>query len=199
MIDIRIEIDDSKVRAAFTDWENKIPKLHRVMIGRIAERIVGNCKQYWLTGQSLHVRSGLLRTSISYARQGDYAVIVGTNVPYGRIHEHGGDIVAKRTKYLAIPVDPIAQGRKPRTIPGLFFIPSKLGGGVLAMRPMFTSRRRGNTGGAMVIMYVLKHSVWIPQRPYLRPAIDYTLYSGQAEEIGENTVKEFITAEWGRS
>lgn len=67
------------------------------------------------------------------------------------------------------------------------------------MRPMFTSRRRGNTGGAMVIMYVLKHSVWIPQRPYLRPAIDYTLYSGQAEEIGENTVKEFITAEWGRS
>ena len=199
MIDIRIEVDDKQLRAAFTDWEKRLPLLNSLILRRIAERTVSNCKQYWLTGQSLHVRTGLLRQSISYRMEGSYAVIVGTNVPYAHIHEAGGDIFPRRGKYLAIPMHASAKGHSPRDFPDIFPIRLKDGRLFLARRPMFLTRRRANTGGAIVMMYALKRSVHIPSRPYLRPSIDYTLYSGQAEEIGKRTAEEFIEAEWKKA
>jgi phage gpG-like protein len=51
--------------------------------------------EHKLSGQVLHVRSGTLRRSITYAiRETDAAItgIVGTNLEYAAIHEYGGVI-----------------------------------------------------------------------------------------------------------
>jgi len=199
MLDYRIEIDDTKVRAAFDDWLKKIPRMHNIVLRRIAERVVGNSKQYFLTGQALHVRTGLLRKSISYVMDGNFSVRIGSNIPYARIHEYGGTIVPRHGKYLAIPLDQMAQGKSPRAFTDLFPIRSSDGRLFLARRPIWLARNKANRGGAMVLMYALKRSVTIPRRPYLRSALDYTFASGQAQDIAARTVEEFITAEWGKS
>ncbi len=51
--------------------------------------------QQKLSGQVLHVRTGLLRSSINYRIQDTSVAVtatVGTNVKYARIHEYGGTI-----------------------------------------------------------------------------------------------------------
>ncbi len=51
--------------------------------------------EHKLSGQVLHVRSGTLRRSITYAmHEDDEAIvgIVGTNLEYAAIHEYGGTI-----------------------------------------------------------------------------------------------------------
>jgi hypothetical protein len=199
MIGFAIDIDDTEVRAAFDDWPRKIPRLHNMVLRRIGERCVGNAKQYWLTGQSLHVRTGKMRNTVTYKMDGNFMVIVGSNAPQGAIHEFGGVILPRRAKYLAIPMNAQAEGKSPRAFPDLFPIRSKDGRLFLARRPMFIARRKANTGGAVVFMYALKRSVTMPRRPWLSPAIHYTFESGQAQDIATRTTREFITAEWGKN
>ena len=84
-------------------------------------------------------------------------VIIGTAIEYAAIHEFGGTIVPKRARYLAIPVGS--------------YTGSPLEHGDLQMR----ETRGGNlvmVDGAGNVQYVLKTSVTIPARPYLRPAAD---------------------------
>lgn len=95
------------------------------------------------------------------------AIFVGTDKIYARIHEFGGTIKAKRGKYLAIPVGDLKGS--PRKY-DLAFVPSKRGGGVLI-----------DDGGE--VQYVLKESVYIPPRPYARPAVDENKQQ-VAQEIG---------------
>lgn len=84
------------------------------------------------------------------------AIFVGTDKIFGTIQEFGGTVKAKVGKYLAIPVGSLKGS--PRQY-DLAFVPSKAGGGVLI-----------DDGG--VVQYVLKESVYIPPRPYARPAVD---------------------------
>jgi HK97 gp10 family phage protein len=81
----------------------------------------------------------------------------GTDAPYAAIHEYGGVIRAKKSKYLAIPVGTYKDS--PRNHPQLKL--SKTAGGTLLLR---------SPGGT--IQYVLRKSVEIPARPYMRPAWD---------------------------
>ncbi len=199
MIEYEIEIDDREVKKAFSDWTRKIPRLHGMILRRIGERVVSNVAQYWLTGQALHVRTGRFRRSINYRMDGNFLVLIGTNAPQGHIHEHGGIILPRTAKYLAIPMHKSAEGHSPRDFPDLFPIRLKSGGFYLARRPMFVSRRRANVGGVMVFMYALKKYVTMPSRPYLGPAIAYTFVSGQANDLATRTTREFITAEWGKN
>ena len=84
------------------------------------------------------------------------SVYVGTNVEYAAIHEFGGTVTAKQSKYLAIPVGTYTGS--PRDHEDL--------------KP-----RRSANGWVMVdasgaVQYVLKASVTVPAQPYLRPALD---------------------------
>lgn len=95
---------------------------------------------------------------------------IGTDLEYGAIHEFGGTIRPKTAKYLAIPVGDYMGS------------PSK--------HPDLKLRKTRNGNLVLVspsgqVQYVLKASVEIPARPYLRPAID---------EHGGEAVQEMGTA-----
>lgn len=85
------------------------------------------------------------------------AVDIGTNVEYAALHEFGGTVQAKSSKYLAIPVG--SYKGSPRKHNDLRV--RKTGGGNLVM-----------VDEAGVVQYVLKTSVTVPAQPYLRPAAD---------------------------
>lgn len=82
---------------------------------------------------------------------------VGTNLAQAPIHEFGGTIQAKDSKYLAVPVGT----RRGSPLKHSDLRVRKTAGGNLVMV---------DEGG--IVQYVLKKSVEIPARPYLRPAAD---------------------------
>jgi phage gpG-like protein len=82
--------------------------------------------------------------------------LIGTNLVYAALHEYGGIVTPKNAKYLAIPVNG-ATG-SPRDRADLKLIKARSGSLVLV-----------DESG---VQFVLKDSVTIPARPYLRPAMD---------------------------
>ena len=83
-----------------------------------------------------------------------------TDVGYALIHELGGTIVPKRAKFLTVPVtDSARRAGSPRNMSGLRYAKSKGGQPVLVDK-------------AGRLQYLLRKSVTIPARPYLRPAAD---------------------------
>lgn len=93
--------------------------------------------------------------------------VIGTwgvqDVEYALIHELGGVIEPKNTKYLAIPMTSLARkAGSPRNLTNLAFVQSLKG------QPMLVDDESGE------VHYLLRLSVTIPARPYLRPAGDAT-------------------------
>lgn len=103
------------------------------------------------------------------------AVDVGTNLDYGAIHEFGGTIKPKNAKYLAIPVG--SYTGSPLKYSDLKV--KKTGRGNLVLL---------DAGGR--VQYVLKASVEIPARPYLRPALDEK--GAEAEQEMGAAFKELV-------
>jgi hypothetical protein len=111
-----------------------------------------------------------LRSSIrSFVRRGPELVLTAGNrqVKYARTQEFGARIQAKRSRYLAIPLDAartaagVARWPGPRSVPGLFFIRSKAGNPLLVVRD----------GDGIRPMFALKERVTIKAQPYMRPAM----------------------------
>jgi phage gpG-like protein len=82
---------------------------------------------------------------------------IGTNLVYAAIHEFGGVIKPKTRKYLAVPVGTYKGSPLRHNDLKL----RKTNGGSLVL-----------VDGGNAVQYVLKTSVEIPARPYLRPAYD---------------------------
>ena len=103
--------------------------------------------------RSIHME--VVKSSSSYVE-----IAIGTDLESAPIHEFGGTIRAKNVKFLAIPLTEEAQQYvSPRNFPReLHYVPAK-GGGVLM----------DENDDAH---YLLRKSVTIPARPYLRPAAD---------------------------
>lgn len=103
--------------------------------------------------RSIHME--VVKRSSSYAE-----VAIGTDLESAPIHEFGGTITPKTAKFLAIPVTEEAQQYvSPLNFPReLHFVLGKTGG--VLMDENDTAH------------FVLKKSVTIPARPYLRPAAD---------------------------
>ncbi|PKN91104.1 MAG: hypothetical protein CVU44_21035 [Chloroflexi bacterium HGW-Chloroflexi-6] len=99
---------------------------------------------------------------------------IGTNLEYAPIHEYGGTIRAKKGKYLAIPIG----GMKDSPVGKNLHLTKTSGGTLLLV----------DDGGQA--QYVLKESVTIPARPYLRPAYDANQAKAQ-EAIGK-VLKQLI-------
>lgn len=86
-----------------------------------------------------------------------------TGADYALIHELGGVIEPKNSKFLAIPVTDLARkAGSPRNLVGLAYVQSIKG------QPMLVDEESGE------VHYILERSVTIPARPYLRPAGDAT-------------------------
>lgn len=82
------------------------------------------------------------------------------------VHEFGATITAKK-KYLAIPLQKKYRNVSPRSVSGLFFVPSKSGnGGTLCL-----SKGKGKKA-KVEACYWLTKSVKIPERSFLRACID---------------------------
>ena len=111
------------------------------------------------------IDTGRLINSIKYkiyANSSTSKVEVGSyGVPYAAIHEFGGDITPRNARFLTIPLSDEFRGRSARDFDDLFV--KKIGG------KLFLVRNR--KGGGLQFAYVLRSSVHIPPRPYMRPAL----------------------------
>ncbi len=127
-----------------------------------------------LSGQVLRVRSGRLRSSITHrvAQEGDDTVArVGTNVIYAKIHEYGGTITPKNAQYLTIPL-PVAltaAGVARYRARDLISQPSLGGFKATFFRNHVLYGKYPS--GRVVPVFVLKKSVRIPERSYMRSSL----------------------------
>ncbi len=104
---------------------------------------------------------GLLMNSITHD-VGENYVVVGSGLRYARIHQHGGEIQAKRAKKLAIPAYHMSQKR---LSPREYLNRLKAQGWHIWTTENAIMGRRGK--GKAVVLYVRKKKVKIPQRQYL--------------------------------
>lgn len=79
------------------------------------------------------------------------------------IHEYGCVITPKNAKYLTVPCNPKAKGKKAGEFPDLFFYESESG-------TKFLARPKGKDG--IEILYILMSKVQIPERAFLRGGHD---------------------------
>lgn len=112
--------------------------------------------------------TGNLRRSITATPAKNGRAVVGTNARYARIHEDGGTLKPTTKQYLTIPVSVAAAKMRANT-------------GDLRTQNL-TFRKGPNRGVAFLfrttkgknarseLMFVLKRSVRIPPRPFMRPA-----------------------------
>lgn len=155
-------IGDEKLIAKFRDLREAVQGKTLVNIALAGGTVVVNAAKGNIQEQGLmrtrhlstHIDQGVVESTQERA-----VVEIGTNVEYAAIHEFGGTITAKKGKYLAIPVG--TRRGSPSKHSDLRL--RKTAGGNLVM-----------VDGAGVVQYLLKTSVVIPARPWLRPAADET-------------------------
>lgn len=129
-------------------------------------------------GSAPGVDTGRLRRSITVERESGLSVVIGTNLAYGRYLEFGARPTAKRVKFLPVPLTreaKMAQRRvgSVRQIPGLKAIKTPRG--------MFLVKHKGGKRARVEFWFVLKKSVQIRPRPWLRPSLDAALPRAQAK------------------
>ena len=77
-----------------------------LMLKQIGEEVVGNSREDYLSGprpQKLGRRSGDLARSVNYKVRGN-RVVIGSNLPYARIHEKGKTIVPRSASRLVFNI-----------------------------------------------------------------------------------------------
>ena len=90
-------------------------------------------------------------------------VTIESTKPYAGIHERGGIIRPRNSKYLAIPLTPMARKIRPRMWGGrLFGITSKRGNRLLVTR---------RAGGGVKPQFLLRRSVRIKKKAYVTKAL----------------------------
>lgn len=134
---------------------------------RLAALMIERDLKIAVGGTILNVRSNRLRSSIGsrvYERSGELSAVVGSGarhgnrVKYANIHETGGTITPKRTKFLAIPLAAArTRGGDQRAISPKDFENTFIRNGVIYQKQ----------GKKIIPLFVLKKSVRIPARKYL--------------------------------
>jgi len=158
--------------------------LLRTAINATMQAKINSTKQF--TGRWGYTLSGRLLNSIQYrfdkGTEGKIEAYVGAyGIPYGAIHEFGGKIVPKDAKYLwmRLPATNMKGSPWRRLSPSEFYKKAKK---VSSGFYYFTSKK-GNVfaaykdpdldddEGKPELLFWLRDSVKIPERPYLRPAV----------------------------
>ena len=98
--------------------------------------------------------------------------LTGKHAWLAAVHENGAEIRATKAKYLTVPINPKAKGKKAGSFSDLFVFKSEDGELFLAQQ----KRKRflfGNKGkDELELMYWLTKSVKIPKRPFLSTGHD---------------------------
>lgn len=152
MSDKNVNIDEKK---ALQKIKNRIRK--RLVI---AGEFVRSAAAREVVANGL-VDTGNLAGSIEAKPVSWNKVRIGTNVVYAAIHEFGGKIKAKNAGALTIPLTKEARLKTAGDFPDLFILKTK--------KNTFLARNKED--GQIEFVYLLKKSVTIPARPYLRPAL----------------------------
>jgi phage gpG-like protein len=164
---ITVRVDDAGARAAFERarraglnmqpaWSVAGEHLKMVMRGHFdAGGRPGAWKksQRGLEGGKTLWDSGRLATSIKPEAHRD-DVVLGTNVAYAAVHQFGGTIRPKRSRWLTIPAEGV-MGRA-RDFRDTFFM--RAGGALLLMQKQGQDPR---------LLFTLVKQVTIPARPFL--------------------------------
>lgn len=181
----RIRIDDkgtqgkaSKRLQAMRDRMRKglEIEMYRILT-LVGAALIGNIRQQFRRRTGNMMNSVEPSKTVTPTRTGVTGSI-GVQVPYAAIHEWGGTITAKKSKYLKFPA---ADNMRPdgsarvEDVQRPQFIPLKNGGWLIVERPEATganqkgarARAAGMRGKAM---FILKQSVDVPARPYIGPA-----------------------------
>lgn len=182
-------------------------------VKRILLRGTTNIKRKIGGGGLLAQRSGLLAKAwtIGGSGQAETATTAGassasghvqSNLVYAAIHNFGGEVVAKKSQYLAIPLGPaktpagVAKFASPRDVPGLTLIKSRSGTLLLVKMLGLTNKGRqktktyagpvGPTKSEFVPWFVLKKSVRVPATHYVDKSI------AETEEMASSDVQSAI-------
>lgn len=141
-------------------------------------------------GTPPNVQRGTLRNSITHTRSVAFSASMGVpiNVPYGAIHEFGGTIYPKSSRYLPVPVNVQAKrAMEVRGTPrGLDLVPIRSRGRLfLVPKP---GRRGARRSGPV---FALKSSVRIPPRPFLWSAVakNQRAIWSEARIVAANTMR----------
>lgn len=99
---------------------------------------------------------------------------LASGVRYARIHEFGGVVTPKRSRFLPVPVHPdakraAAQGRGPKSFANTYV--RRFGAGRLGIFRKGPAMGK-NKNRPDPLLYMLVRSVRIPKRPYLVPALN---------------------------
>jgi phage gpG-like protein len=118
---------------------------------------------------------------------------VGTQgIPYGAIHEYGGTIKPKKAKFLWIKQWEGVPGFLKRITPSEFVNKMKKEPDVYGIRDQvafyFGTKRKVKQSkksiGKFISLFILRKSVKMPERPYLRPAVEWAVtgFSGRVSK-----------------
>lgn len=142
--------------------------------------------------------SGGLRNSVATTVVNDQRFIVSvgnSEIPYAAIHEHGGEIKPKSSKYLTIPAsisggrldffNPITSGQRAGEFNLKFQYLEYNGRGGPRIGKFLTFRTavrqtKSRTARANSVAYFLAKRVNMPKRPYFQPAVDDLLNDSSA-------------------
>lgn len=166
---IEVKFDSKKLETALQIMPGKIFTALKGAFREVGDTFLATMVNERLSGHSatsLGVRTGDLRRSFKKAVSGDnindLTMFVFTTSKYAQIHETGGTIYPKNTKYLAIPLTAamtssgVSRYKSPRDIALVYGGRSKAGNIIL--------RTPGMKGKAGIPMFVLVKSVTIPAR-----------------------------------
>jgi phage gpG-like protein len=158
---------DEQIAMYFRNLPNKLRAGVKKALSEIGYSLLGHIRSQKLSGQALKVRSGTLRGSVAMKvidRGKELYVQVGTNKSYARIHEYGGTITGRPWLTIPLPEAKTAAGvvrMTARSWPDTFIQKSKAGNIIIFQ----------NQGDDIIPLFVLKRSVDIPERPYMRSSL----------------------------
>lgn len=154
------EVLKEKLEQATKKWSAKMIEI--LVLKRLTKKGVQP------PGGGLAVRSGTLRRSfdatVTELGKVGWRAVIFSDVKYAAIHEFGGTIRARKSKYLTIPLPPMltATGvlrQSARSVPDTFVFKSKRGN-------LFIARTDAN--GKLELLFLLRTEVYIPARMGLR-------------------------------
>lgn len=155
-------------------------------------------------GDLLKKRTGNLTRAIFYRIEQvglDVLVRAGvdlTKAIYGRIHEHGGTITPKKSKYLTIPLAPNLTGNGVMRVSAREFIsnPQSLGFKSSFVNPSKTAIVGVKSNGALEAVFALKTSVTLKPTNYISNSLkdNTTFIRDEANTIGQDVVTEVVGA-----
>jgi phage gpG-like protein len=174
MFDVKVEVNEQTAQFVSKLLAPATMDAIEVAIFRLIHELELYIKEHSYPDSGLHVRTGDLRRSIR-AQPVERTVagvrgkvIAGQDLPYAQIQEYGGTIVPVKAQYLAIPIgDTLTPAGVPR------FGPREAEAAgyktFIAKNIIFGTK----PGEAATPLFVLKKSVDIPARPFMRPAFDH--------------------------